>query len=372
MSSEVALADRLEIPAATRRLIDQYQASARLALMSSIPTGEPRNYLYDLLPSYPERSGKGLRPLLCLAACEAYGGTSDEAMPFAVAIEMMHNAFLVHDDIQDGSTQRRGKPSLHIQHGVPLALNTGDALAFAANSVLVRAARALGSDVSAVLFDRWERTMRETLEGQALDIGWQRDNVDNLALDDYLAMAGKKTAWYTTILPLAFGVLVGSRRARSVDDLFGFGWMLGLMFQIANDIAGLEASPSDIEASSSDIEASSDIEEGKRTILIVHLLGALPRDDRAELVRIMGLPRSERGAREVAWVGARIAEHHSSEYAHACLYGLAGAAMRQAEMAFDAVPDSPARDVLLSTTSYVMERGGLLGEARSPCRHPSV
>ena len=121
-----------------------------------------------------------------------------------------------------------------------------------------------------------------------------------------------------------------------------------MMFQIANDVAGLQAAH------------APDVEEGKRTIVIVHLLGVLPPGDRSELVRIMGLPRAQRGSREVAWVVARMAEHDSLQYAHACLYGLAGAAMRQAEMAFHAVPPSPARDVLLSVTSYVMEREGLL------------
>lgn len=285
------MADRLQIQPDTRRFIDHLQARARAELLSSLPTGEPRDYLYDLLPSYPERSGKGLRPLLCLAACETYGGSADAAMPFAVAIELMHNSFLVHDDIQDGSMRRRGKPALHVEHGVPLALNTGDALALAANSVLVRAARTLGSGVAAVLFDMWERTMLETLEGQALDLGWQRDNVDRLALDDYLAMAGKKTAWYTTILPMAVGTLVGSGRTSCADQSFRFGWMLGLLFQVANDIAGLDAPCGE-----------GDIEEGKRTILMVHLLSSLQGDDRAELVRIMGTSRCHRGPREVAWV----------------------------------------------------------------------
>jgi geranylgeranyl diphosphate synthase type II len=350
MSSDISVVERLEIRPRTRQHITRLQARARAEVMASLPTGEPRDYLYDLLPSYPERSGKGLRPLLCLAACEAYGGSSDAAMPFAVAIELMHNAFLVHDDIQDGSTHRRGRPALHVEHGVPLALNTGDALAAAANSVLVRAARSLPADVAVVVFDRWERTMRETLEGQALDLGWQRDNVHDLALDDYFAMAGKKTAWYTTILPLAIGALVGARRARSVDESFGFGWLLGLLFQISNDIAGVDQ-----------CDGPGDIEEGKRTILIIHLLGVLRGDDRAELVRIMGSLRRQRGPDEVAWVAARMAEHGSIEYARACLYGLAGAALRQAEIAFDSVPRSPARDILFSITPHVMEHEGLLG-----------
>jgi geranylgeranyl diphosphate synthase type II len=360
MSSEVAAADRLQITPVARQLITDLQARARADLISSLPSGEPRNYLYDLLPSYPERSGKGLRPLLCLAACQAHGGSVDAAMPFAVAIELMHNAFLVHDDIQDGSLHRRGRLSLHVEHGVPLALNTGDALAALANSTFVRATRQLRGEAAGVVLDRWERTMSETLEGQALDLGWQRDNVVDIDVADYLTMAGKKTAWYTTVLPLALGTLVATGRPESADATFGFGWALGLLFQVANDLAGLE------QPGESCRQGAGDIEEGKRTILMIHLLGELEGAEHAELVRIMGLPRGSRGPDEVAWVLERMAEHGSVEYAQTCLYGFAGAALQQADEAFDELPESPAREALFAVTPYVLEADGYLAAIGGP------
>ncbi len=114
---------------------------AHRSVMHSLPGGEPRRYLYDLLTEYPTRSGKGLRPVLCMASCAAFGGSFDAALPFATALELLHTAFLVHDDIQDGSSLRRGRPALHVEHGVPLALNAGDALAALAGAGAVRAAR---------------------------------------------------------------------------------------------------------------------------------------------------------------------------------------------------------------------------------------
>jgi len=349
MSFDLAPTDRLQIPPSTRALISDLQTRSRLAVMASMPTGEPGSYLYDLLPSYPERASKALRPVLCLASCLAHGGTVAEAMPFAVSLELMHNAFLVHDDIQDESDERRGRPSLHVEHGVPLALNAGDALVMLANIKLACAAQSLGGETAALLLERWGWTMRETIEGQALDLGWQRDNVTDLVLDDYFVMAGKKTAWYTTILPLAVGALVGSRRTSGVDESFDFGWTLGLLFQIANDLRGLDPP-----------NGSGDISEGKRTILIVHLLGVLDGCERAELTRIIGLPRVLRGRDEVAWVRDRMEEHGSVEFARACLFGLVGAAVRQAELAFSNMPDTPARQLLLSITPYLMEMDGLL------------
>src|SRR5205823_12766907 len=81
-----------------------------------------------LAASYPSRPGKRLRPALLLACCEAFGGDLRDALPAAVSLELMHNAFLVHDDVEDGSSRRRGGPALHVEHGVPLAVHTGDAL----------------------------------------------------------------------------------------------------------------------------------------------------------------------------------------------------------------------------------------------------
>jgi geranylgeranyl diphosphate synthase type II len=83
--------------------------------------------LYDLLADYPFREGKGLRPAICFAACRAVGGVTEQAIKSAAALELFHNAFLVHDDVEDGSHFRRGRVTLFQAHGVPVAVNVGDA-----------------------------------------------------------------------------------------------------------------------------------------------------------------------------------------------------------------------------------------------------
>ena len=95
--------------------------------------------------AYPSRAGKAIRPALCLAAHDAHAGPgrSADVLPVAVAIELLHNAFLVHDDIADGSEQRRGRPTLPAEYGPAIALNAGDALAVLANQVLRRHTRRL-------------------------------------------------------------------------------------------------------------------------------------------------------------------------------------------------------------------------------------
>src|SRR5271163_4836873 len=112
-------------------MLREYGDLTRAALTRYLPSREPRRYLYDLLSDYPQRGGKMMRPSICIAAARLFGAPLDDAMRTAVAIELLHNALLIHDDIEDGSEQRRGRPTLHRLHGMPLALNAGDMLALA-------------------------------------------------------------------------------------------------------------------------------------------------------------------------------------------------------------------------------------------------
>src|SRR4029079_8100752 len=90
-----------------------------------IPYRDPVDSLYGLMRDYPSRGGKGLRPTLCIATCGAFGGNGEDAVQIAAAVEMFHSAFLIHDDIEDESINRRGKKCLHTEHGIPLAVNAG-------------------------------------------------------------------------------------------------------------------------------------------------------------------------------------------------------------------------------------------------------
>src|ERR1700742_617701 len=99
MSSDPTARRRPRVPHRTRELIVRLRDRTLRSMMLSLPSREPRRYLYDVLPQYPLRQGKGLRPALCLSACAAFGGSYEQALPFAAALEVVPNAFLVHDHI---------------------------------------------------------------------------------------------------------------------------------------------------------------------------------------------------------------------------------------------------------------------------------
>src|SRR5690349_7220919 len=191
-------------------VLDEYGKLTRQALRRYLPTQEPRRYLYDLVADYPRRGGKMMRPCLCIATARAFGAQAEEAVRAAVSIELFHNALLVQDDIHDGSEFRRGAPSLHVLHGVPLALNAGAALAMLSLRPLAEYRLGFGLKVAALLIEEMAQMARESGEGQALELGWRRDNVVELCDADYIEMVLKKTCWYTTISPMRLGALIGT------------------------------------------------------------------------------------------------------------------------------------------------------------------
>src|SRR5262245_21339384 len=238
----------------------------RRAMLAAVPDAEPHDWLYRLVRSYPSRPGKAIRPALCIATCRAFGGRDDDALPPAVAIEMFHNAFLVHDDIADGSERRRGRPTLPAEWGTGLALNAGDALATLANQLLRRHARRLDDALADRLLDEFDAMALRTLEGQATELGWQRDAVADLLPEDYLDLIMRKTCWYTTIHPLRVGALVGSGGRADLRPMVRFGFHLGAAFQIQDDLLNLVGDESVYGK-----EINGDLREGKQTLVLIHL-----------------------------------------------------------------------------------------------------
>ena len=210
-----------------QEVLGEYGDLVRTRLGDYLPRGEPKSYLYELLADYPRRGGKMVRSSLCIAAARALGATAEEALPSAVAIELMHNALLVHDDIEDASDERRGTPTLHALHGIPLAINAGDALGLLSLRPLKDNIHRLGLGLALRIFEETERTAWESTEGQACELGWQRENRIDVSDEDYLQMVLQKTCWLTTIHPLRVGCLIGTHGRRSLDPLVRLGFFFG-------------------------------------------------------------------------------------------------------------------------------------------------
>ena len=298
--------------------LDRYGALTRPVVERTIPSGGPRRYLYDLVLDYPRRGGKSLRAGLCLATTGAVGGRLTDAVATAASLELVHNAFLIHDDIQDESDSRRGLPTLHSGHGVPLAINAGDATAMLAMQPLMDNHRLVGSTTARRILDEFHHMTRQTIEGQAIELGWRHENVIDLEPADYLSMVLGKTSWYTTIYPIRVGAIIGTRGAVDPSRFDHFGSCLGGLFQITDDIQNLEPTETGYGK-----ELYGDILEGKRTLPLIHLLHNTDRAHRAEVVEFLSLPRSERTFADAQAVHHCMVSAGSVDWSRAYARGLA-------------------------------------------------
>lgn len=302
-----------------------------------------RRYLYEPLAAYTANAGKRHRPLICLLACEAVGGDPRRAWPSAAAIEHFHTAALIHDDIMDSSLTRRGVPCMHIVEGEGLAINAGDLALSLVTGTVVQDEGLEPSVRLRVLRELVDMTTR-TIEGQALDIGWARDDRFDITIDDYLLMASHKTAYYSGAVPLAVGAIVGGGTEEQVEVLREFGLAAGLAFQIQDDVLNLVGTS---ESTKKDFR--SDVTEGKRTLAAVHALAHSPRGGR--LLEILA-SRAEDPAVLQEAVDI-MAEAGSIEFARRYARDLVMSAKADLEAA---LPRSKARDLLLSMADFFVER----------------
>jgi len=210
-------------------------------------------------------SGKRLRPVLCLLACEAAGGDPQQALPAASALELVHNFSLVHDDIQDASPFRRSRRAVWDIWGAAHGINVGDGLFVLARLSLHRLSDrsvSLGRQQAASL--ALDQACLALCEGQFFDMSFE-EHLD-VDLDQYLWMIGHKTGALLAA-SAQLGAIVATDDLACIDNFFRFGENLGMAFQIQDDILGAWGDPQVTGKS-----AATDIRDKKKTLPVVYAL----------------------------------------------------------------------------------------------------
>lgn len=242
--------------------------------------------LYDLIFEYPLREAKALRPALCIATCRALGGNLEGVATSATVLELYHNAFLIHDDIEDGSELRRDGPTLHRRHGVPAAINVGDAMLALALEPLLDNMRVLTLGKALRILSTVSDMARESAEGQAIELSWIRSGAFMAGDREYLRMAHKKTGRYTFLAPVVVGGIVGEGSSEQIARLRLFATALGVAFQIQDDILNLSGTRTAIGK-----EQAGDLWEGKHTLVLLHAVRNANKRERSRALGILRKPR---------------------------------------------------------------------------------
>jgi len=334
-----------------RDTLNRYNRITLDTLKVFLPRSEPRKYLYDLISDYPSRAGKGFRPGLCIATCKAHGGTVRNAAYTAAALELLHNAFLVHDDVEDDSEMRRGAATLHSEYGVSIAVNVGDAMNALSLRPIMKNLTTLGPNLTVSIFSEIEHMVRQSVEGQAMELGWVRENNCDLNPNDYLRMILKKTCWYTCIHPCRLGALIATGGSIDLDRFNRFCYYMGAAFQIQDDLLNLIGDQNKYGK-----EIGGDIREGKRTMILIHLLSKANRSEKKYLRQFLATPRRQRTEEDVESVYSLIEKYESIDFARSCARQLAGAALKEFHNAYRDASDSTDKQFVHQIILYMIER----------------
>jgi geranylgeranyl diphosphate synthase, type II len=333
-----------------KNILAEYAGHALKGINHFIPDKEPRKYLYDLIGDYPHRGGKGFRPGLCIAACKAYGGPLERVLYSAISLELLHNAFLVHDDIEDNSNFRRNKPTMHQYNNAAIAINVGDAMNALSLKPLLMNKAILGPALSMKVIAEVEHMVMQSVEGQAIELGWRKDNICELQDADYLRMILKKTCWYTCIHPLRIGALIGSNGKEDLGQFNRFGYYMGTAFQIQDDIlnvVGLENKYGK--------EIGGDLAEGKRTVMLIHLLNNCSKAENKKLTNFLAETQTNTDEM-VTWIMKLMRRYKSIDYARKTAKYMAGGALKEFYTIFSKLPDSKDKKFIETLIIYMINR----------------
>ena len=230
---------------------------------------EPQRYLLNT-------GGKRIRPVLTLMACGLCKGNTEDALPAAVAVELLHNFTLMHDDIMDQAESRRGKDSVHIRWNTATAILSGD-------SMYTQALLQLGRLPEEVNYKRIMSIFLEGInrvcEGQAMDMEFEK--METVRIDDYLGMIGGKTSALLSAGMQMGGTIAGSEPSK-IDKLNLLGNTLGLAFQIQDDWLDVVADPEKFGKKS-----AGDVFEGKKSYLMISLLNTCNKDEKKWLLNCL-------------------------------------------------------------------------------------
>lgn len=213
-----------------------------------------------------EATGKRIRPLMVLLCASACGEDWQKALPAAAAVELVHNFSLVHDDIQDNSPKRRGRDTVWVKWGAPMAINVGDALFVMSNQAIIDLKENYPAEIVVKAAEILHNTCLELTRGQFMDMSYEERN--DLKVEDYWPMISGKTAALLSAC-CHLGALLGSADETKQDVYRSFGHYLGLAFQVQDDILGIWGDETVTGKS-----AASDLVEGKNSLPVLVGLSA--------------------------------------------------------------------------------------------------
>ncbi|MFZ5365160.1 MAG: polyprenyl synthetase family protein [Patescibacteria group bacterium] len=311
------------------------------------------NYPYHrMINEYPHRQGKYFRPALLMLSARLHGGREQDALPIAAALQISEDWLLIHDDVEDHSLERRHRLSLNLMYGEEAAINAGDALHLIMWKMIGDIARNHRGDTGFEIFDKFNETLMTTTEGQFMELNWIKNKIVEVSEVEYLNMVSKKTAAYTTTAPTQLAAIIaGYGSISTMNKIEEWTLPFGLAFQIFDDVMNVTET-----SQNQGKEFAGDIWEGKRTLILGHLLRSADAKEKQTITEIFVKNRESKTEDEIKKVLELMHKYGSMDYAK----NLARQYAKQASDLFSGysknLPDQSAKRLIEQAIEFVVNR----------------
>mgnify|MGYP001617583762 FL=1 len=307
---------------------------------------------WEIIGEYPKRKGKYIRPVLVILTAQALGVPESQVLQTAAAMQVSEDWLLIHDDFEDDSEFRRGKPALHKLYGANLAVNAGDLLHVIMWKILLDNRGIVGDEKCFQLSNEFYTMLTRTSLGQGVELDLSQGAVFDLSDQDWFFIADGKTGYYSLAAPMRLGAIIAGASARQLSLLADFGRLLGRCFQLRDDILDLT---SDFRGLKGQVQYN-DIYEGKRTLILGHLLRTASPSDKRKAVGILSKSRQEKTEEEVRWMVDKISHYGSLAYSQSLAEQIAGQARKMLESKLNFLHTGPKQSNLHELISFIIER----------------
>ncbi len=292
--------------------------------------------LWDFL----DRGGKRWRPLLMMLACGAVGGSPKAISRFSAIPELIHNGSLVADDIEDGSSTRRGKPALHLIYGIDISINLSSFLFYL--PLLIVRKSGISDRKKTKIYEAINEELTMIHFGQGTDIWWHKAKNRKATERQYLSMCANKTGTLAR-LSAKLGAILGNGTERQVNALGKFAESIGIAFQIKDDILNLEGGLGK--------DLGEDITEGKMSLPVIRTLDVASGSDRKALRRILEKHTSSK--EEIRTATGIIIRNGGIDYARGAAERIVDSSWKSLELLIE---DSEYKKVLQQLSRFMAER----------------
>jgi len=321
-------------------ILKKYSKSIDLEIQNSLGTVDP-NELQKSTQHLIKAGGKKIRPSMVVLSAEAVGGNAEQALKTAAAVELIHTFSLIHDDIMDKDEMRRGKPSVHVLWGEPMAILAGDTLFSKAFETV------LETPIDNISYERVVGALKivvdsciKICEGQASDMCFEGNF--EVSEDEYMNMIYKKTAALIAAATRS-GAIIGGGNPEQVETLSEYGRLVGLAFQIQDDYLDVISDEENLGK-----PVGSDIIEGKMTLMVVNTLSKASQEDKEELITILNAKEDTDVKRALEIFN----KYGSINYAR----DIALANIETAKKLLETLEESESKQALAMIADYVLQR----------------